>query len=121
MATQSWCITINTGSSCASFDPDVFGSSPGAPLQAQLKDEVAWNNQTADKHQIALTDEKGTQFQTITDTIEAYQSSFPGYVTKQADVRPPATTQPDAPATQTIYYCCTVHDGEKGQITVVHS
>ena len=117
MAGQSWSILIK-GSNPASFDPDVYGTDPGQPLKAQLGDLVSWNNQTRGTHQIWLTDEKGKQLENgkVTDKIAKYKSSFPGYVTQLKDVRPPvsATTK-----TGTIYYQCSLHPKEKGQIKVV--
>ena len=115
MAGQSWSIMI-TGEDPASFDPDVYGTGPGQPLQAQLGDLVSWNNQTGEAHQICLADQDGNPVRELTDRIAEYTSSFPGYVTDQADIRPTGTP---APATGTIYYCCSIHPAEKGQITVV--
>jgi len=111
MAGQSWSIKI-TGKDPARFDPDVFGTDPGQPLKAQLGDLVCWNNQTGLAHQIGLTDKDGNPIRELTDKIAKHTSSFPGYVTQKADVSPPA-------ATGTIYYQCSIHPEEKGQITVV--
>ena len=54
MAGQSWSINIVPSDKGVQFDPDVYGCSPGAPLQAQKGDLVSWNNQTDDKHQIVV-------------------------------------------------------------------
>jgi plastocyanin len=111
MAGQSWSIMIQ---GCpASFDPDVYGTDPGQPLKAQLGDLVCWNNQTGEAHQIRLTDQDGNPVRELTDNIAKFTSSFPGYVTQQADISPSTS------ATGTIYYQCSIHPEEKGQITVV--
>ena len=112
MAGQSWSIMI-TGSP-ASFDPDVYRTDPGQPLKAQIGDLVSWNNQTGEAHQIWLTDHQGTPVRELTDVIAEFTSSFPGYVTQQADISPASTTG-------TIHYHCSLHPDEKGQITVVAS
>jgi plastocyanin len=121
MAGQSWSITIN--GKPASFDADVFGTDPGQPLKAQLGDLVSWNNQTGRAHQICLADETGApvkddngKLQKLTKRIAKYTSSFPGYVTANTDIRP---TSSPLPQTGTIYYCCSIHPEEKGQIEVV--
>ena len=114
MAGQSWSIMIK---GCpAGFDPDVYGTDPGQPLKAQIGDLVSWNNQTGEAHQICLTDEAGNPIRELTDRIAEFTSSFPGYVTQQADISPSVS---GASATGTIYYQCSIHPDEKGQITVV--
>src|SRR5687768_14268161 len=100
---QTWSVMIK--GSPASFDPDVFGTDPGQPLKAQLGDLVCWNNQTTDKHQIAVTDSKGATIFT-TKEIEAFKPSSPGYV-PQAE-NPPVTT---------ISYHCTLHKDQDGKFT----
>ena len=57
MAGQSWSINIVPSKEGVSFNPDVYGCQPGAPLQAQVGDLVSWNNQTESKHQIAVEGE----------------------------------------------------------------
>ena len=57
MAGQSWSINIVPSDTGVSFNPDVYGCAPGAPLQAQKGDLVCWNNQTDDKHQIVVETE----------------------------------------------------------------
>lgn len=105
---QTW--TVMMKGSPASFDPDVFGYSPGESLRAQRGDLVCWNNQTGAKHQIEVD---GAAVFT-TKEIEAYKPSSPGYVIQSADPT-------------TISYHCTLHkDGEgkfteNGTITVVTS
>jgi plastocyanin len=117
MAGQSWSIKIIAGDPCAVFVPDVY-SPPGTaevrPLQAQLGDLVSWNNQTGEEHEIWLTNAEYEPQSVITDRIAAYESSYPGYVPQQADITP---VPPDT--TQTIYYYCSIHNAEHGQITVV--
>jgi plastocyanin len=119
MAGQNWSILIK---GCpASFDPDAYGTDPGQPLKAQLGDLVCWNNQTGEAHQICLTDEKGAPVeppQSLTEEIAQFTSSSPGYVPQVTDIRPPV---PDTAKTGTIYYHCSLHPEEKGQITVVAS
>jgi plastocyanin len=123
MAGQNWSITI-TGCP-ASFDPDVYGTEPGQPLEAQLGDLVSWNNQTDEPHQIWLTDENGEPVepaQKLTDEIEQYTPSFPGYVPQVTDIRPEVPEEEQATTkTGTIYYYCSIHPEEQGQITVVAS
>jgi plastocyanin len=94
---QVWSIMIN-GAVPAKFTPDVFGTSTGQPLQAQVGDLVSWNNQTADKHQIQV---KVTPAFT-TKEILAGKPSTPGYVVQAANKG------------TTITYVCTLHlDKEK--------
>jgi plastocyanin len=116
MAGESWSIIIKGHP--AHFNPDVFGTDPGQPLKAQLGDLVSWNNQTGRAHQIELTDQDGNPVRELTDKIAKHTSSFPGYVTQAADIRP---TSAPLPQTGTIYYQCSIHPEEKGQITVVAS
>ncbi len=106
---QSWSVTIN--GQPATFDPDVFGTDPGNPLKAQIGDLVCWNNQTAQEHQLAVTDSSGkTTF--TTEVIKPGGSSFPGYV----------ATNTDSNAGTIAYHCVvTGHEDEQGQITVVTS
>ena len=56
MAGQSWSINIvpASGGSGVQFNPDVFGTAPGSPLQAQKGDLVSWNNQTDNDHTIVV-------------------------------------------------------------------
>jgi plastocyanin len=106
---QGWSVIIN--GKPAAFDPDVFGTDPGQPLKAQIGDLVCWNNQTAQDHQLAVTDGTG-KITFTTEVIKAGASSFPGYVTTSSDSKD-----------GTIAYHCIVpkHEGENGQITVVTS
>jgi hypothetical protein len=120
MPGQSWSIKIVPGDTCAVFVPDVYaptGTAEERPLQAQLGDLVSWNNQTNDRHEIWLTNAEYEPQSAITDPIEPWDSSYPGYVPQQADITPPVP--PDT--TQTIYYYCRMHNDEHGQITVVTS
>jgi hypothetical protein len=118
MAGQNWSIKIVAGSPHAQFVPDVYappGTPEDRPLQAQLGDLISWNNQTADEHHIWLTNELYEPQSAITEPIPAWQSSYPGYVPQQADVTPPVP--PDT--AQVIYYYCSIHTDEHGQIDVV--
>ena len=108
-AGQGWTVMIQGDP--ASFDPDVYGTDPGAPLKAQIGDMVCWNNQTEEPHQLAVADSEGkTSF--TTDVMQPWKSSQPGYVTQKTDI--------DA-ATNTIRYFCLKHEGETGTIMVVTS
>lgn len=107
MAGQTWSVMIVAGSPCASFVPDVYGTT-GSTLKAQTNDVVCWNNQTNEEHQPwPLTngepDETGPG---LSDPIAAYRSSSPAYVVQ-------------ATAGQTIDYCCRFHPDERGAIEVV--
>lgn len=118
MAVQTWSIKIIPGEQYAQFVPDVYVP-PDTPetsaLQAQIGDQVSWNNQTSEEHRIWLTNAEYEPQSVITDPIEPWKSSYPGYVTQQADVTPPVP--PDT--AQVIYYYCSVHNEEHGQIDIV--
>lgn len=122
MAGQTWSIKIVAADPCAQFEPDVYAppDTPAVrPLQAQLGDLVSWNNQTTEVHKIWLTNETYEPVAAITEEIPPNDSSYPGYVPQQADVSPtvPAGETPTFP--QTIYYYCSIHTDEHGQIVVV--
>jgi len=106
---QGWSVIIN--GEPATFDPDVFGTDPGNPLKAQIGDLVCWNNQSAQDHQLAVTDSTG-KITFTTEVIAAGKSSSPGYV----------ATSSDSNGGTIAYHCVlTGHEGENGQITVVTS
>jgi len=102
MAGNSWSITIVEGEPW--FEPDVY-CPPGSPkptvLTAQAFDQISWNNQTEEPHEIwsGQGDEK-TQ---LTGRIEGYGSSD--------------AYSPQAPGT--IEYYCSLHVGEIGTIEVL--
>jgi plastocyanin len=102
MAGQGWSITIVAGTPYASFVPDVYGSPPA--LQAQVGDNVSWNNQTDQEHQIYQTG--GGK---ITEVIAGHASSTPAYT----------VALPGGATTGTIDYYCNFHPEEKGTINVV--
>lgn len=111
MAAQNWTIKIVPGEdkNVASFAPDVYTPSGIAPtsLQAQVADEVSWNDQTGQDHRLVLTDEnfKPLVPETLITEIEAWLSSTTGYVTQ-------------APVTGSIiYYACSLHTNEQGDTT----
>ena len=54
MAGQSWSIDIVPSNGGVAFNPDVYGVSPGSPLQAQTGDVVSWNNQTSSEQTIVV-------------------------------------------------------------------
>jgi hypothetical protein len=118
MAAQNWTIKVVPGTDVtdpATFVPDVYTPSGIAPdsLQAQFYDEVSWNDQTGQDHQLVLTDETFLNALTPETLIEItqWESSYPGYVPQPKDV---------SPATGSIiYYKCTVHPEEHGTITIV--
>ena len=118
MPGQSWSIKIVSANPCAVFVPDVYappGTPDERPLEAELGDLVSWNNQTGDEHEIWLTNANYVPQCALTDPIAPWQSSYPGYCPQQADVTPPVAPN----TTQTIYYYCSKHTDEHGQITVV--
>jgi plastocyanin len=107
MAGQSWSITIQPGLAQASFVPDVFvpaDKTPKVNLQAQVGDLVSWNNQTQQEHEIWQTGAGR-----LTEQINPFQSSTPGYIVALADDK----------KTGSIAYYCAIHPGETGTIDVV--
>lgn len=120
MAGNSWSITIEPGTACAKFVPDVYSDTGTPPenLQAQVGDLVCWNNQTDQEHEIWITD-ADYQLQTnITQQIGSHKSSSPGYVPQLSDVTPP-NSAPTVGNPVTIYYACSLHPDEHGKISVV--
>ena len=118
MAGQDWSIMIIPQGGSATFQPDVPGSKPGQPLQAQDADLVSWNNKTGKNHwpwaidpttqqPFASADAAKSAKMYLSDEVPAWQSSSPAYV----------TAAPTSGST-TINYICKLHDGEKGQIVV---
>ena len=106
MAGQSWTITIRPGPEGASFVPDVYvppGETPSPHLQAQLGDQVSWNNQTQQEHEIWVGNFR------LTEQIAPGGSSTPGYIVFLAG----------GVKTGTIDYHCGIHTSEKGIIDVV--
>lgn len=104
MAGNLWSITIVSGSSYASFVPDVYcppDKTPPTALQAQAGDNVSWNNQTKQEHEIWQTG--GDR---ITQQIDPGQSSTPAYVV-------------GGTAPTTVEYYCSIHPEEKGTIDVI--
>ncbi len=90
--------------------PDLKGSKPGDPLQAQVDDLVSWNNTTDKPCQPWPTDWKyqplpGAQ-QGLSDQIPAGMSSSPLY-----DVVMPASGN-------IIYYCLKEYPQVRGTIVV---
>lgn len=103
MAGNSWSITIMEGKPCG-FEPDVY-CPPGSPkptvLTAETFDQISWNNQTGEPHEIWSGQGAGkTQ---LTGRIAPYASSG-GYSPQSAG---------------TTDYYCSLHDGEVGTIEVV--
>ncbi len=117
-AGQGWSVIIQGDP--MSFDPDVYGTDPGAPLKAQVGDMVCWNNQTEEPHQIAVADKDGTTSFT-TELIESRKSSQPGYVAQATDLIDVQINIETGAVTGTIRYSCVKHDGEVGTIQVVTS
>lgn len=119
MSGQDWSITITPNSNPggpAEYTPDVMGAKAGDPLQTSNADIVSWNNRTPDRHQPwplgangqPLSDQEAhDQGLFLSDVIQPWQSSSPGYVTNA-----PAT------GTTTIDYSCTIHPDERGSIIV---
>jgi hypothetical protein len=101
----------------AAFVPDLIGSQPGTPLEAQVDDIVTWNNTTMQDHWPwpvdyygnPLPDDKvSTQFGNyLSDKIPAGMSSRPSY---NVPIVPFSGT--------TINYCCKLQPKMLGQIKV---
>jgi len=79
MAGQSWSINIVPSDKGVQFDPDVYGCSPGAPLQAQKGDLVSWNNQT--ENSITITISGQTLTASSWSSTTAYQVQTVGTIT----------------------------------------
>jgi hypothetical protein len=102
MAGQSWCINIVPSGSGVELNPDVWGATPGAPLQAQVGDLVSWSNQTDDAHQISISGE--TLDSKAWGSTSAYQIQNPN----------------NTPIPFTIAYTCSTAQGDQsGLIDVV--
>ncbi len=115
-----WSIKIVKTGRKTGFQPDLHGTKPGDPLQAQQDDLVSWNNTTNEAHQPWQTDsnyQPFTQQQVqqnpslyMSDPIPAGRSSSPLY-----DVAQPS----GSPQSWTIYYYCKNHPrrtSERGTI-----
>jgi hypothetical protein len=104
----------------AAFLPDLHGSKPGDPLQAQEDDLVSWNNTTDKPCQPWPTDSNYKPLPTeqvsttignyLSDEIPAGMSSSPLY-----DVVMPTWIQPPG---NVIYYCCRKNPNVRGTIVV---
>jgi hypothetical protein len=107
-----------TPSAPAAFQPDLMNSQPGDPLYVQDDDIVTWNNTTDDTHwpwptdanfkpvaQDPVTKDPVTTDLKLSDPIEPNMSSRPSY----------NVLKPDG---GTIYYCCWLHQEERGTIVV---
>jgi hypothetical protein len=86
MAGQSWSIDIVPSGNSVSLNPDIFGTQPGSPLQAQVGDLVSWNNQTDNTQTVLVSGEKlvaatfksttGYQIQNPNKTPTPYQINY---------------------------------------------
>ena len=117
MSGQDWSIKIiPMPGGGAAFQPDIAGSQPGDPLQAEASDLISWNNRTSEEHQPWPTDNLyeplpdqdvtrgGSNY--LSDPIPPWEPSTPAFTTP-------------INATQTIiYYCCKIHPKEHGEIVV---
>lgn len=104
MAGNLWSIMIVSGSPYASFVPDVYcppGQTPPTALQAQVGDNVSWNNQTGQEHEIWQTG--GDR---ITQQIDPGRSSQPAFIV-------------GGTAPTIVEYYCSIHPDEKGTINVI--
>lgn len=136
-----WSIKIipaKTGAGTA-FQPNLQGSQPGDPLQAQQDDTVSWNNTTAETHQPWQTDSNykllpeawvyANPYLYLSDPVPPRSSSSPGYnVTQPPMFIPPPNDDPPTfigppppskPKSWTIYYACKKHPNrttEQGRI-----
>jgi hypothetical protein len=100
----------------AAFEPDVPGAGPNDPLQALQDDLVTWNNTTNEAHWPWPAD---ANFGPLPDS--QVPRSSPNYLSDQ--IPPGKSSRPsyDVVVPQsgnTIHYCCKLHPGEHGTITV---
>lgn len=83
---QTWPIKIVSVGDGVRFDPDVFGIDPGQPLKAKKGDLVCWNNQTPNTQVVVVMKAGTTDKSFVTDLIDSFKSSSPGYVIQDADI-----------------------------------
>lgn len=116
---SDWSIMIVPGDRGATYAPDVYSDSGTPPkiLQAAQGDLISWNNQTPQEHEIWISDAAGKKKTQVTDAIAPRTSSPRAYIAQLGDVSPAAGTSPTFPLT--IYFTCSLHSGETGQISLV--
>jgi hypothetical protein len=100
----------------AAFQPDVPGARTNDPLQALEDDLVTWNNTTREAHWPWLAD---ADFRPLPDS----QVLRPSLNYLSDEIPPGASSRPSYDVVMpqsgtTIYYCCKLHPGEHGTITV---
>jgi FtsP/CotA-like multicopper oxidase with cupredoxin domain len=89
---------VSAGGGLAGFQPDLPGKNIGDPLSVPPNSIVSWNNQTDDTHQVEMIDGSYTS-----NEILPKYTSRTDYIT---------------PASGSISYQCTKHEGETGSIIV---
>src|SRR4051794_4042741 len=100
----------------AGFMPDLHGAKPGDPLQAQVADDVSWNNTTQEPH---WPWPANANFQPLPDSQVPRGSE--NYLSDE--ISPGGSSRPTysvvIPASGSIiYYCCKLHPSEHGTIAV---